>query len=53
MIITGYGIIIFHLVEWIALILKSSIEVLRNGFVAFGLAYSAILSRHEVPIMLL
>lgn len=51
MIITYFGIIIFHLVERIALTIKISKEVFKNGFVMLGFSFNAILSRHEVHKM--
>ena len=51
MVITYFGIIIYHLVEWIGIITKSSEAVSDNkDVVAFS--YLAIPSRHEVPGML-
>lgn len=51
MIITSFGIIVFHLVERIALTKKISTEVLENGLVMLGFSFNAILSRHEVHMM--
>ena len=49
MIITICGIIVFHLVEQIALFKKTSIEVLRKCSRMLGFSYNAIPTRHEVP----
>lgn len=48
MIITIYGIIVFHLVERIALISKSSEAVLRKCSCMLGFSCNAIPTRHEV-----
>lgn len=49
MIITMYGIIVFQLVERIAIVKKSSKEVLRKCSCMLGFSYNAIPTRHEVP----
>lgn len=49
MIITMYGIIVFQLVERIAIVKKSSAEVLRKCGCMLGFSYNAIPTRHEVP----
>lgn len=49
MIITICGIIVFHLVERIALVSKSSEAVLRKCSCMLGFSYNAIPTRHEVP----
>lgn len=49
--IFGYiSIIVFQLAERIAIIEKSSTEVLRNCIDMLGFSYNAIPSRHEVHI---
>lgn len=48
MIITIYGIIVFQLVERIAIVKKSSTEVLRKCGCMLGFSYNAIPTRHEV-----
>lgn len=48
MIITAYGIIVFHLVERIAIAKKSMKAVLRKCSCMLGFSYSAVLTRHEV-----
>lgn len=48
MIITIYGIIVFHLVERIAITEKSMKSVLRKCSCMLGFSYNAIPSRHEV-----
>ena len=48
MVITYFGIIFYHLVEWIGVIAKSSEAVADNkDMVAFS--FLVIPSRHEVP----
>ena len=49
MIITAYGIIVFQLVERIAIIEKSIKMVLQRLVNMLGFSYSAYPSRHEVP----
>lgn len=49
MIITAYGIIVFQLVERIAIIKKSLKEVLMYGANMLGFSYLALRTRHEVP----
>ncbi len=49
MIITMYGIVVFQLVERIAIVEKSSTEVLRKCGRMLGFSYNAIPTRHEVP----
>lgn len=49
MIITVFGIIVFQLVERIAIAEKSSTEVLRKCSCMLGFSYNAIPARHEVP----
>lgn len=49
MIITAYGIIIFQLVERIAIIEKSIKSVLGRCVDMLGFSYNAIPTRHEVP----
>ena len=48
MIIIMYGIIVFQLVERIAIVKKSSTEVLRKCSCMLGFSYNAIPIRHEV-----
>lgn len=48
MIITIFGIIVFQLVERIAIVKKSSTEVLRKCSCMLGFSYNAIPTRHEV-----
>lgn len=48
MIITIFGIIVFQLVERIAIVKKSSTEVLRKCICMLGFSYNAIPTRHEV-----
>lgn len=48
MIITIFGIIIFQLVERIAIVKKSSTEVLRKCSRMLWFLYNAIPTRHEV-----
>ena len=43
------GIIVFHLVERIAIAKKSVKEVLRKCNCVLGFSYNAIPTRHEVP----
>ena len=49
MIITIYGIIVFHLVERIAIVKKSIKMVLRKCSCMLGFSYNAIPTRHPVP----
>ncbi len=49
MIITAYGIIVFQLVEWIAITEKSIKSVLWRCVDMLGFSYNAIPTRHEVP----
>lgn len=49
MIITAYGIIVFQLVERIAITEKSIKSVLGRCIDMLGLSYNAIPTRHEVP----
>lgn len=49
MIITIYGIIVFHLVERIAITEKSMKSVLRKCSCMLWFSYNAIPTRHEVP----
>lgn len=47
MIITSYGIIVFHLAIWIGVFqLSERVRYIRD---VSGLAYPAIVSRHDVP----
>ena len=48
MIITTYGIIVFQLVEQIAIVKKSIKAVLRKCSCVLGFSYNAIPTRHEV-----
>lgn len=48
MIVTIFGIIVFHLVERIAFIKKSLKEALMYGADMLGFAYPALHTRHEV-----
>lgn len=48
MIITMYGIVVFQLVERIAIVSKSSEAVLRKCGRMLGFSYNAIPARHEV-----
>lgn len=48
MIIAIFGIIVFQLVERIAVVKKSSTEVLRKCSCMLGFSYNAIPTRHEV-----
>lgn len=48
MIITTYGIIVFQLVERIAIIKKSLKEALMYGANMLGFSYLAFRTRHEV-----
>lgn len=48
MIITMYGIIIFHAVERIAFIKKSLKQALMYGADMLGFAYPALRTRHEI-----
>lgn len=49
MIITMYGMIVFHLVERIAIVKKSLKEALMYGANMLGFSYLALRTRHEVP----
>lgn len=51
MIITVYGVIVFHLITWIAFDITKPIAAARvnYGENMLGFAYPAIPSRHEVP----
>lgn len=49
MIITTYGIIVFNLVERIAIVKKTMKSVLRKCSRMLGFSYVAILTRHEAP----
>lgn len=49
MIITMYGIIVFYLVERIAIVKKSLKEALMYGANMLGFSYLALRTRHEVP----
>lgn len=49
MIVTMYGIIVFQLVERIAIVKKSLKEVLMYGANMLGFSYLALRTRHEVP----
>lgn len=49
MIITMYGMIVFHLVERIAIVKKSLKEALMYGANMLGFSYPALRTRHEVP----
>lgn len=49
MIIVIYAIIVFQLVERIAIVEKSSTEVLRKCICMLGFSYNALPTRHEVP----
>lgn len=44
-----FKLIVFHLVERIAIVKKSSTEVLRKCSCMLGFSYNAIPTRHEVP----
>ena len=48
MIITIYGIIVFHLISWIALNTKSLIKVSKENKNMVAFTYLAIPTRHEV-----
>lgn len=48
MIITIYGVIVFHPVERIAFIKKSLKQALMYGADMLGFAYPALRTRHEV-----
>lgn len=50
MIITMYGIIVFQLVERIAITEKSIKSVLRKCSCMLGFSYNAIPTRHEVLV---
>lgn len=50
MIITAYGIIVFQLMERIAIVKKSSIEVNEESKNMLAFSYLAIPTRHEVHI---
>ena len=50
MIITYFEIIVFHLIERIALVTKSSEAVLRFCYDMLGFSYLAKPTRHEVHI---
>lgn len=49
MIITAYGIIVFQLVERIAITEKTIKSVLGRCIDMLGFSYNAIPTRHEVP----
>lgn len=51
MVITAYGVIVFHLVVWVGVqTMKSSKAAKRKyGENMLGFAYPAIPTRHEVP----
>lgn len=49
MIITMYGIVVFQLVERIAIVKKSLKEALMYGADMLGFSYPALRTRHEVP----
>ena len=49
MIITMYGIIVFQLVERIAIVKKPLKKALMYGADMLGFSYSALRTRHEVP----
>ena len=49
MIITIFGIIVFQLVERIAITEKSIKSVLRKCSCVLGFSYTALPTRHEVP----
>lgn len=44
-----FQLIVFQLVERIAIVKKSSTEVLRKCSCMLGFSYNAIPTRHEVP----
>ena len=48
MIITYFGIIVFHLISWIALNTKSLKKVSKENKNMFAFTYLAIPTRHEV-----
>ena len=48
MVITYFGIIFYHLVDWIGIIAKSS-EAVPDNKDMLAFSYLAIPSRHEVP----
>lgn len=50
MIVTIFGIIVFHLVERIAFIKKSLKQALMYGADMLGFAYPALRTRHEVHV---
>lgn len=50
MVITYFGIIIYHLVEWIGIVTKSS-EAVPDNKNMLVFSYLAIPSRHEMPGM--
>ncbi len=49
MIITYFGIIVFHLVEWIDIVAKSSEAVTEEKHDMLAFSYLANPSRHPVP----
>lgn len=49
MIITIFGIIVFQLVERIAIVKESPTGVLRKCSCVLGFSYNAIPTRHEIP----
>lgn len=54
MVITYFGIIIYHLVEWIGIFTKTS-ETVQDNRDMLAFSYLAIPSRHEVaskPVMI-
>ena len=52
MIITINGIIVFHLIEWIAVVKKSLTRVYEESRNMLAFSYLAFPTRHEVSIKL-
>ena len=48
MVITTYGLVVFHLISWIGFDITKLFIALYDCDM-FGIAYQAVLSRHEVP----
>lgn len=50
MVITAYGLIVFHLVVWVGVLTTNPSKVkIKYGEDILGFAYLAIPTRHEVP----
>lgn len=51
MVITAYGLIVFHLVVWVGVLTTKSSKAAKRkyGENMLGFAYPAIPTRHEVP----